>query len=120
MGKVAAVLALLAALLPATVHSEVLQHTKTLTRAQLEQIPNKLELLVPDATPTSRHALAIRLRYVAIPLGAADANAWTYTVRYQVLSKGVPSTTRSLTLFRGNDRDVFEAVDQLDEVATGD
>lgn len=98
----------------APVHAETLTQSATLSRAQLETTGASITLNAADTSPTTAQALSIELRFPEVPLTQAGGNAWTYTVRYSVTSGATTSAIRSLTLFRGVDRDVFRAVDRID------
>lgn len=94
-------------------HAATVTQATTLGRTDL-QTPNRtVTLTAPATAPGTVQELALALRYVETPLAAEGGNAWTCTVRYKVtLGAGTPSP-RSLTLFRGTDRDAFEAVDRI-------
>lgn len=104
-------------LLPIAGFAETLERSQALRRAQLEQSPRPVvTLTVADTSASAKHVLEVRLQYDegSVPSGA---NAWTYTVEYSIAIGGQsPGLPRTLTLFRGIDRDVFEALDRIDVV----
>src|SRR5713226_7662520 len=61
-------------------------------------------------------AARVRLRFVDAPLRSRGGNSWNYTVNFRmsaINNKGAsvgPAQNSSLTIFRGMDRESFEAV----------
>ncbi|HYD43193.1 MAG TPA: GH-E family nuclease [Anaeromyxobacter sp.] len=107
-------LALLAAVaLPAASSAASQERAITLARSEL-QAQRTVALTAPTVAPETAQALTLTLRFVEAPLTAEGGNQWTCTVRYRVRSGQTTHPARTLTLFRGTDRDVFEAADRIE------
>lgn len=93
--------------------AETVTDSAALTRAQLDMPGYLVALNAVDASPTTVRTVHVELRFDEDALAPAGGNAWTYTVVYRVKLGSNLSPARSLTLFRGVDRNVFRAVDRI-------
>lgn len=110
--RVAALVAACAGALAA--RAATLTQSAALGRADLETPNRSLTIAAPASGAGAAHDLVVALRYPETPLAPQGGNAWTCTVRYRVALGGAAAgPPRRLTLFRGTDRDVFEAVDRI-------
>lgn len=100
-------------LLAAGALAETLTQSTQLSRAQLEAPGATFTLTAADAAVTTRRTLFIELRFADALAAPVGGNAWTYTVNYRIVDTFTTTQPRSLTIFRGLDRDVFRAVDSM-------
>ena len=91
--------------------------SQILTRTQLETAtPPSLALSPAYADPSATHRLEVTLKFLQQPMAVVGGNAWTYSVQYHINVAGVAGASRTLTVFRGVDHDVFTDVDVVDPV----